>query len=67
MSNQIINSALIKNITNGGRVVTLKYATKTDTWTRPMLGQSVKDDFSKAMKKADVLFESYHCYLGGQI
>lgn len=54
MSNQIINSALIKNITNGGRTITLKYATKTDTWTRPMLGQSVKDDFSKAMEKADV-------------
>ncbi len=54
MPNEIINSALIKNIANGGRSITLKYATKTDNWTRPVLAQSVKDDTSKAMKKANV-------------
>lgn len=54
MPNKVINSALIKSITNGGRSITVKYATKTDNWTRPVLAQSVKDDFSKAMTKADV-------------
>lgn len=54
MPNKVINSALIKNITNSGRSITVKYATKTDNWTRPVLDQSVKDDFSKAVEKADV-------------
>jgi len=54
MSNKVINSALIKNITKNGKNLGLKYATKTDTWTRPVLAQSVKDGFSKAIEKADV-------------
>jgi hypothetical protein len=54
MPNKVINSALINSITNGGRSIALRYATKTDNWVRPVLGQSVKDDFTKAMEKADV-------------
>lgn len=54
MPNNVINSALIKSITNAGRSITLKYATKTDNWNRPVLGQKVKNDFAKAMEKADV-------------
>lgn len=54
MPNKIISSALIENITKNGKNLTLKYATKTDTWTRPVLAQSVKQDFSKAIQKANV-------------
>lgn len=54
MPNKIISSALIKNITKNGKNLTLKYATKTDTWNRPVLAQSVKNDFSKAIEKANV-------------
>ena len=54
MSNKIISSAPIKNITKNGKTLTLKYATKTDTWYRPVLGQSVVKDFSNAVQNADV-------------
>jgi hypothetical protein len=54
MANKVINTAFIESIVNGGKSVNLKYATKTDTWSRPFLAQSVKEDFSKAMKKADI-------------
>lgn len=54
MPNKIISSALVKNITKNGKNLTLKYATKTDKWTRPVLAQSVKNDFSKAVEKANV-------------
>jgi hypothetical protein len=54
MVNKVLEASVIKTIMNSGRSVTLKYATKTETWTRPTLAQSVKDGFSKAMEKADV-------------
>jgi hypothetical protein len=54
MPNKVINSTFIKNISNSGRSIAVKFATKTDSWTRPILAQSVKEDFSKAMEKADV-------------
>lgn len=53
-ANKIISSQLIKTITNSGKSITLKYATKTDAWDRNYLAQSVQDDFSKAMENADV-------------
>ena len=45
---------MIKSIMNGGRSITLKYATETDTWKRITLSSDIKDGFTKAMEKADV-------------
>jgi len=39
---------------NGGRSITLKYATKTDAWERHSLAPSVQEAFAKAMEKAEV-------------
>ncbi len=47
MANKVISSATGKNIA-------IKYATKTDTWTRPHLSQSVQDELKKAIEKADI-------------
>lgn len=54
MPNKVINSTLIKSITKNGNSFALKYATQTETWNRTYLTQSVKDDFSNAIEKADV-------------
>ena len=54
MPNNVVNSTLIKQITKNGKSFALKYATQTETWTRTNLAQSVKDDFSKVIEKADV-------------
>lgn len=54
MPNNVVNSALIKQITKNGKNLALKYATQTETWTRTYLAQSVKDDFSRVIEKADV-------------
>lgn len=58
MPNKVLESALIKYVFTGGRKVALKYATKTENWTRPVLAQSVKDDFGNAIEKADVPAEA---------
>ncbi|MCJ1477645.1 hypothetical protein MMC13_006318 [Lambiella insularis] len=54
MANKVISSSTIKTITNGGRSITLKYATETDLWKRYNLATDVKEKFTKAMEKADV-------------
>lgn len=45
---------MIKNITKNGKKLTLKYSTRTEKWTRPVLAHSVKQEFSKAVQKANV-------------
>jgi hypothetical protein len=54
MPNKVISSSTIKTISNGGRQITLQYATKTDTWNRYNLATDVQQKFAKAMEKADV-------------
>ncbi len=54
MPNKIINRAPIKNITTNGKSISIKYATKTESWSRPVMAQSVKENFSKATEKTDV-------------
>lgn len=54
MPNKVFNSTLIQQITKNGKTLALKYATQTETWTRTYLAQSVKDDFSETIGKADV-------------
>ena len=54
MANKVVSSSTIKSIMNGGRSITLKYATKTDAWERYSLAPSVQEAFAKAMEKADV-------------
>ncbi|KAF2178779.1 hypothetical protein K469DRAFT_802186 [Zopfia rhizophila CBS 207.26] len=39
---------------NSGRSITLKYATKTDSWKRYNLATDTQEKFAKAIKKADV-------------
>ena len=54
MANKVISSSTIRSIMIGGRSITLKYATTTDTWTRPYLSSDIQEAFAKAMEKADV-------------
>ena len=54
MANKVIASNTIKTIINGGRTITLKYATETDAWKRYSLATDVQENFTKAMEKADV-------------
>jgi len=54
MANKVVSSSTIKSIMNGNRSITLKYATKTDSWERYQLAPSVQEAFAKAMEKADV-------------
>ncbi|KAK2052406.1 hypothetical protein LY76DRAFT_555751 [Colletotrichum caudatum] len=54
MANKVISSSTIKTIMNGGRSITVKYATQTDSWTRYHLATDVQEKFSKAMETADV-------------
>lgn len=54
MPNKVISRSTIKIILNGGRQITLQYATKTDTWDRYNLATDVRQKFAKAMEKADV-------------
>lgn len=54
MANKVISSSTIRSVMTGGRSITLKYATKTDTWTRSYLSSDVQEAFAKAMEKADV-------------
>ncbi|KAI7229211.1 hypothetical protein KC357_g8877 [Hortaea werneckii] len=54
MPNKVISSSTIKTISNGGRQITLQYATKTDTWNRYNLASEVQQKFAKAMEKADI-------------
>ncbi|KAK0627074.1 hypothetical protein B0T14DRAFT_562920 [Immersiella caudata] len=51
---KVISSSTIKTIVNGGRSITLKYATETDTWKRYYLSVDVQEKFTKAMEKTDV-------------
>ena len=53
-ANRIIASQVIKTVANGGKHITVKFATKTETWDRSYLANSVQDDFSKAIEKADI-------------
>jgi len=54
MPNKVISSSTIKTISKGGRQITLRYATKTDSWNRYNLAADVQEKFAKAMEKADV-------------
>ncbi|KAK6361068.1 hypothetical protein LTR81_028176, partial [Elasticomyces elasticus] len=54
MPNKVISSSTIKMISNGGRQISLQYATKTDTWNRYNLATDVQEKFAKAMEKADI-------------
>lgn len=54
MANKVISSSTIKTIMNGGRSITLKYATETDLWKRYNLAADVQEKFTKAIEKADV-------------
>lgn len=54
MPNKVISSSAIKTISNGGRQITLQYATKTDTWNRYNLATDVQQKFAKAMETAEV-------------
>jgi hypothetical protein len=58
MPNTILNSVFIRSVQNGTKRVAVKFATETDTWNRPFLAQSVMDDFSKAIEKADIPAEA---------
>ncbi|EDN99977.1 predicted protein [Sclerotinia sclerotiorum 1980 UF-70] len=49
-----IFSQVIKDLVNRGKNVTVKYATKIETWDRAYLAGSVQEDFSKAIEKADI-------------
>ncbi|PVH70712.1 hypothetical protein DL98DRAFT_597580 [Cadophora sp. DSE1049] len=53
-ANKIIASQVIKTVANRGKHITVKFATKTETWDRSYLASSVQDDFSKAIEKADI-------------
>lgn len=54
MTNLVKSAAPIKSIvTTAGKAVMLKFATETDTWSRPFLSPDVQEGFSKAMEKAD--------------
>ena len=53
-ANRVIASQVIKTVANRGKKITVKYATKTETWDRAYLASSVQDDFSKAVEKADI-------------
>lgn len=56
MPNQILKSALITAVKAGSTKTPLsvEYATKTATWERVMLAQSVQDDFVKHVEKTEV-------------
>lgn len=54
MPNKVISSSTIKTIVNGGRSITLKYATETETWRRLYLSSDVQEKFTKAMEKTNV-------------
>ncbi|KAF2109333.1 hypothetical protein BDV96DRAFT_529853 [Lophiotrema nucula] len=54
MANKVISSSTIKTVMNGGRSITVKYATETDSWKRHNLTTDTQDKFAKAMEKADV-------------
>jgi len=54
MANKVISSSTIKTIMNGGRSITLKFATETDSWKRYGLATDTQEKFAKAMEKADV-------------
>lgn len=54
MANKVISSSTIKTIMNGGRSITLKFATETDSWKRYSLAKDTQDNFAKAMEKAEV-------------
>jgi hypothetical protein len=54
MANKVISSSTIKTVMNGGRSITLKFATETDSWKRHTLAKETQDRFVKAMRKADV-------------
>jgi hypothetical protein len=49
--NKVVSSQLIKTVNAGGKPLTAKYATKTSTWERNYLSQTVQDDFCKALEK----------------
>jgi hypothetical protein len=53
-ANKILSSQAIKTVANSGKNITVKYATKTETWDRSYLASNVQDDFSKAIEKADI-------------
>lgn len=55
MTNPVKSAAPIKSIvTTAGKAVMLKFATETDTWSRPFLSPDAQEGFSKAMEKADL-------------
>lgn len=51
--NKVISSKVIKTVTAGGKAIQVKYATKTSTWERSFLAQSVQDEFCDALKKVN--------------
>lgn len=51
MANKVISSSTIKKIMNGGRSITLKYATETDSWKRYNLATDVQEKFKKSHGK----------------
>jgi hypothetical protein len=59
-ASKVLGTELLKKITNsstvtnGSKVITLKWTTWTLAWKRSFLAESVKDDFCKAMEKADI-------------
>lgn len=54
MANKVVSSSTMKKIVNGGRPITVKYATETDTWKRHALSADAQERFAKAMEKAEV-------------
>jgi hypothetical protein len=54
MANKVVSSSTIKTIVNGGRSITVKYATETVSWKRHRLASDMQDEFAKAMEQADV-------------
>jgi hypothetical protein len=55
-ANRVINDLVYKTILHGGKKLEVAFAIKTTAWDRKpeLLAPAVKDDFSKAIEKADV-------------
>ena len=54
MPNTVIDSALIKTLSKGGRQIKVMFASETSDWRRTFLSPGVRDGFVKALEKAEI-------------
>ena len=52
---KVLGDAVIRAAkTVTGRIINVKYATRTETWTRPFLSPEIQEEVVKAIETADV-------------